>query len=208
MASIFGKTKTAGQPFRVHSLEDASTEYADLKKRRQAFIDQKSQLERDRDAHALTDFQVFHAAQRMDRAGALVTGDVVLSDMPVSPESAWRAKFAEIDRQIADAKSAIELLDQKIAVARRKATTVIVDEVRDEYQARVLHLCQALIAAHGASKNLEDLKAQFNDRDLAWSGPLQPIGAAALHDGYSTFLQTAVRDGFITAGDVPGVLLK
>lgn len=207
MASIF-KPKTTETPFRVRSLEDASTEYADLKKRRQGFIDQKGKLERERVAHAQTDFQAFHTAQRVDRVGALVAGDVVLADMPVSPESAWRAKFAEFDRQIADAKSAIELLNQKIMVARRAASAVIVDEVRDEYHARVVHLCQALIAAHGASKNLEDIKAQFNDQDLAWSGPLQPIGAVALHDGYATFLQAAVRDGFITADSVPGALLK
>jgi hypothetical protein len=205
--AIFAKTKAAAE-FRVRSLEDVSGEYAELRAKRQAFIDKKSHLERERVVHSTTDYQSFHALKRLERVGSLVAGEVELADLPVSPESAWRAKFAEIDRQIADAKSAIELCDTKLSGARHKASAIVVEEVRGEYTARVVQLCQAIVAAYGASKNLEDLKSEFNAQDLAWAGPLKPIGAAALHGGYATFLQAAVRDGFISATEVPGVLSK
>jgi hypothetical protein len=196
------KAAPAAAEFRVRSLAEASKEYGELLAKRQEFIDRKGQLDRERVALGQIDFHAFEVDSRRARVESLVTGYGDLAELPASPRSAYIARFSEIDRQIADIKSARELIDQKLVAARNKASAVIVEEVRPEYGERIAALCKGLVAVYETSRSLEALKSDLNAKDIAW-GALNPISAESLNHRLGQILNECARAGFIAATDVP-----
>ncbi|QPC90302.1 hypothetical protein [Mesorhizobium sp. INR15] len=203
--TIFAKTKPAVPTFRVRSPEEVSSDCVTLAARDVEFENRQHELERDRNALMFANMQNFESDARRSRMEAVADGTMSLADAPEAPSIAMRAKFEAIDRELADIKMARDILRERRVVARRAASAIIVKEVAPEYKRRVVALSEALVAAHQASRALEDIKDQLNVHNVAWTA-LGPISATSIDGKLAHFIGDAVRGGFVASTDVPEAL--
>ncbi|WP_394891105.1 hypothetical protein ACG873_07220 [Mesorhizobium sp. AaZ16] len=205
--AIFKQKPQASAPttFCVRTLGEALPEHEVLSKRDAEFVALVCQAEAERVRLLQVDQKSFETEQRKARVASLAEGIGSVDELPEEPKSLMGARFAEINRQTADLRSARDVLREKLTTARMKASAIIVDEVRAEYRTRVYAVCKALIAAFQASRSLEDLKSDLNDKEVAWTS-LNPVGVEGLHHRFAHFLQESIRCGFIDAAEVPGAL--
>jgi hypothetical protein len=202
MAFLKSKPAVATEPFRVRTLSEASADYAAQVARDAEFVQRQKALEGERSALLGIDVKTFEADARRARVEAIATGAGDIADLPEAPRSAMRARFADIDRQLADLKAARDVLRLHIAAARMKASATVVAEVGDEYRSRVVAVCRSLAAAYEASRAVEDFRDQMSAKNIAWL-TLVPISAENIHGKIQMFVSSAIRDGFVSASEMP-----
>lgn len=182
------KKQATAQPeaeFRVPSLEEASAEYA-------ALVAQRSGLtQRGADTRAERrdiERKIAEAPAPIMRAGvAELLGET--SDST----SGLRTRLAEVSKLERDIGSALEVIRQRLAVARTGASKAICAAARPEYGRRVAAICDALQAVAVARAAFDDLRDEFERQDVSWAS-LGPISLGFLGDARDGHIQRFVRE--------------
>lgn len=153
-------------PFVMPSLEDSSPAYA-------ALLEKRLELNVSRDA-LQAERRKLEKEIAIDTSTALRPAIANLLGDDEDSKSYNFKRIAEIHRAVADIDVALEVLRERIAVERGKASRIVCDAVRPEYQKRAAVVAKALETVQAARADYEDLRNQFEAEDVAWTslGPL------------------------------------
>lgn len=100
------------------------------------------------------------------------------------------SELAALDRDI---DAALEVLRQRLLVARSVASTAIVKAVKPEYGRRVAEIARALEAVAVARAGYDELRDQFEREDISW-GALVPVSLSFLGDHRDGQIPRFVRE--------------
>ncbi|WP_439496841.1 hypothetical protein [Bosea sp. (in: a-proteobacteria)] len=176
----FLKKTTTPEPFRVPSLAEASTEYAGLIAKRAELLAQQSTLTAER-----RDLEQKIADAP---APAMRPGVAALLGETSDSTTGLRARLAEVQKLGADITAALEIVRQRLAVARGAASKTICAMARPEYGRRVAAICDALQALAAARAAYDDLRFEFDTQDVSW-GSLVPMSPNFLGDARDGHIQ-------------------
>ncbi|MER9900105.1 hypothetical protein [Mesorhizobium sp. M0130] len=161
-------------PFVMPSLEDSSPAYAALLAKRLELNVSRGDLQTER--------------RKLEKEIAADTSKAVLrpaiANLLGDDEDSKSHNFkriSEIHRSVADIDVALEVLRERIAVERGKASRIVCDAVRPEYQKRAAVVAKALETVQAARASYDDLRNQFEAEDISW-GSLGPLTLGWLGD--------------------------
>jgi hypothetical protein len=107
-----------------------------------------------------------------DARVAKIIGDTV-------PEVTAKVTFAEARRKIearrADLQAAANILNQRIAVERMKASRVIIDRIEPRYREIMVDVVSKMIDALEAAAQYRQFAIELNQLDIGWS-QINPMG--------------------------------
>lgn len=191
MALLKKPAASAAEPFRVPSLEEASSEYAALVDKRQDLLTQQSALTAER--HDLS--------RKIEEAPAPIMRPGVAALLGETSDSTTglRTRLTEVQRTLSDIDAALEVVRQRLAVARTGASRAICLQVKPEYGRRVAAMCDALKAVAAARADYDDLRDQFEREDVSWGslGPMVPNFLGDARDGHvQRFIREAKEAGY------------
>lgn len=179
------------EQYRVPSLAEASTEYAELLAKRAKLLAQQTEVKRER--HELLR-QIEEAP-----APAYRPGVAALLGEGAETTFAARTRVTELATLDADIAQAIEVIRQRLQAARTAASKEVCIIVRPEYGRRVAAICEALKVVREARAAYDDLRHQFEDEDIAWTSltPLVPTFLGDARDGHiERYLKEAKEAGY------------
>ena len=183
----FLKKQAAGaaEPFRVPRLAEASSEYASLVDKRAELLTQQSTLNAER--HDLL--------RKIEEAPApaMRPGVAALLGETSDSTTGLRARMSEVQRTLQDIEAALEVVRQRLAVARTGASKTICAAARAEYGRRAAAICEALQAVAVARAGYDDLRDQFDRQDVSW-GSLGPLDLRFLGDARDGHVQRFIRE--------------
>lgn len=190
---MIGKKPTATTgSFRVPSLAEVDTTYADLLQKQAELTSRQSDLEREKRAVE----KEIAADTSRDISPAIAE---LLGDEP-GAKSLNRRRVAEIRKEIADIESAQIVLRQRLADARGRASTAVVAASRMEYARRVKAMVAAIEALSVARAEYDKIVDDFVANDVAWTSltPLQPTFCGDRQDGHlQRWLRAAREAGYV-----------
>lgn len=180
--------KQAGEPadaFRVPSLAEASPEYAALLTKQQELRDQQARLNAER-----RDLE-----QKITEAPAptMRPGVAALLGETSDSTTGLRARLGEVQRTLSDIDAALEVVRQRLAVARTSASKTICQAARPEYGRRVAAICDALKVVAVARAAYDDLRNEFDSQDVSW-GSLGPLDLRFLGDARDGQVDRFIRE--------------
>jgi hypothetical protein len=181
----FLKSKpTAAEPYRVPPLA-MHTDYAVLCDKRAGLLVRQSAVRAEkRDVER----QIAETP-----APALRRGVAELLEEAADSTTALRARLAELTVLERDIDAALEVLRQRLAVARTAASRAIVEAVRPEYARRVSAVAHALEAVAVARAAYDELRDQFEREDVSW-GALGPASLGFLGEARDGHIERFVRE--------------
>ncbi|MER9596685.1 MULTISPECIES: hypothetical protein [unclassified Mesorhizobium] len=163
----------APTPFVMPSLEDSSPAYAALLAKRLELSVSRGDLQTER--------------RKLDKEIAADTSKALrpaianlLGDDEDSKSHNFK-RITEIHRAVADIDVALDVLRERIAVERGKASRIVCNAVRPEYQKRAAVVAKALETVQAARASYDDLRNQFEAEDISW-GSLGPLTLGWLGD--------------------------
>lgn len=185
MAFLKKAAVSAAEPFRVPSLAEASPEYAALVDKRQELLTQQSALTAERN----------ELVRKIEEAPApaMRPGVAALLGETSDSTTALRTRLSEVQRTLADIDAALEVVRQRLAVARTAASKAICAAARPEYGRRVAALCEVLQALSVARAAYDDLRDEFERQDVSW-GSLGPVSLGFLGDARDGHVQRFIRE--------------
>ncbi len=185
MAFLKKPAVDAPDPFRVPSLSEASPEYAALVDKRQELLTQQSALTAERN----------ELVRKIEEAPAptMRPGVAALLGETSDSTTGLRTRLAEVQRTLSDIEAALEIVRQRLAVARTAASRTICLQVKSEYGRRVAAMCNALKAIAAARADYDDLRDQFEREDVSW-GSLVPMVPNFLGDARDGHVQRFIRE--------------
>lgn len=185
MAIFKKQAAAAAEPYRVPSLAEASPEYASLVDKRQDLLTQQASLSAERR----------ELLRKIEEAPApsMRPGVAALLGEASDSATALRSRFGEVQRTLQDIESALEVIRQRLAVARTGASKAICAAARPEYGRRVAAICDALQAVAVARAAYDDLRDEFERQDVSWAS-LGPISLGFLGDARDGHVQRFVRE--------------
>jgi hypothetical protein len=133
----------------------------------------------------------------------------LIGEAPHQVPSADIDRLREISGGIEDRDAAIELLTNKLELANRRASQVIVNKISGTHKQLVADICAALITARQAAWAYGQLVDRLSADSVAWTSmiPMQPhqvMGHPSDKYGpVALYLREAVAAGFIDAAIVP-----
>jgi hypothetical protein len=179
------KTKTpAAEPFIVPPLT-SHPDYAALIDKRTALIDRKAAV---RSEKRELERQIMDTP-----APALRRGVAELLDEAGDSTTHLRGRLSELAALDRDIDAALEVLRQRLLVARSVASTAIVKAVKPEYGRRVAEIARALEAVAVARAGYDELRDQFEREDISW-GALVPVSLSFLGDHRDGQIPRFVRE--------------
>ncbi|CAN7459478.1 hypothetical protein [Mesorhizobium sp. LjNodule214] len=120
-------------------------------------------------------------------------GVAELLDEASDSSTALRAKLAELTTLDRDIEAALEVLRQRLAVARSSASKTIIEACRPEYGRRVAAIARALEAVATARGSYDDFRDQLEREDISWGG-LGPISLNFLGEPRDGHIPRFVRE--------------
>lgn len=185
--AIFKKpaSVSAAEPFRVPSLAEASPDYAALIDKRQELLTQQSALTAERN-------ELIRKIEEAP-APAMRPGVAALLGETSDSTTALRTRLSEVQRTLSDIDAALEVIRQRLAVARTGASKTICTAARPEYGRRVAALCEALWAVSAARAAYDDLRDEFERLDVSW-GSLGPVSLGFLGDARDGHVHRFIRE--------------
>ncbi len=173
------------EPFRVPSLADASPEYgalvdkrSDLLARQSAAVAERRDVER----------QITDAPEPAYRPGV-----AELLGESSDSTSSLRARLKDLQALERDIAAALEVVRQRLQVARGTASKEVCRLVRPEYGRRVAAICDALLAVAAARADYDELRDEFERHDVAW-GSLIPMSLNFMGDARDGHIQRYLKD--------------
>ncbi|ATU92740.1 hypothetical protein [Phyllobacterium zundukense] len=120
--------------------------------------------------------------------------------MPPGSKALNRKRLSEINGQFQTLTTALEILRQRIADARGKASSAVCASVRPEYGRRVAAIAKALEAVQAARNEYAGLVDDLEAENIAWTS-LVPVALGFLgdrQDGHiARFLREAREAGYV-----------
>ncbi|MGW9332296.1 hypothetical protein [Bosea sp. NPDC055594] len=177
--------KQAAEPFRVPSLAEASPEYAALVDKRQELLTQQSTLNAERR----------DLVRKIEESPAptMRPGVAALLGETSDSTAGLRGRLTEVQRTLSDIDAALEVIRQRLAVARTGASKAICMAARPEYGRRVAALCEALQAVSVARADYDNLRDEFERHDVSWAS-LGPLGLGFLGDARDGHVHRFIRE--------------
>lgn len=181
----FLKKAASAEEFRVLTLAEANPEYAALVEKRQDLLAQQASLNAER-----RDLE-----QKIAEAPAptMRPGVAALLGETSDSTTGLRARLGEVQRTLSDIDAAIEVIRQRLAVARTSASKAICQAARPEYGRRVAAICDALKAVAVARAAYDDLRNAFDCEDVSW-GSLGPLDLRFLGDARDGQVERFIRE--------------
>lgn len=190
---MIGKKPTATTgSFRVPSLAEVDTTYADLLQKQAELTSRQSDLEREK--RAVEKEIAADTSREVSPAIAELLGD------EPGTKSLNRRRVAEIRKEIADIEQAVVVLRQRLQDARGRASTAVVAASRMEYAKRVRAMVAAIEALSVARAEYDKIVDDFVANDVAWTSltPLQPTFCGDRQDGHvQRWLRAAREAGYV-----------
>lgn len=179
------KAAEAAEPFRVPSLIEGSAEYAGLIGKRSELFEKQSALRVER--------RDIERAITESPAPTLRPGVAELLGETSDSTTGLRARLAEVIKLERDVEAALEVVRQRLAVARTAASKAICLQTKPEYGRRVAAICEALEAVAAARAHYDDLRNELERQDVAWAslGPMNPHFLGDARDGH---IQSYIRE--------------
>lgn len=191
---------------KVHSLTESSAEYRNLSETKDNLIAREAEKRKQRSELASrlsTEKRSPAQIERAQRVAALV-GDVSVAERPDG-----HAELAKLDTEIADIKTALDILDSKLARERVTASKAICDVVRPEYQKIVSRMASALIEVDAAHREYVRFTNELTANNIAWSGFLRPVGLTFIgspgdqHGRIANWMREAIEYRLISPDVLP-----
>lgn len=192
MAFLKKPAASPAEPFRVPSLSEASTEYAALIDKQQELLTQQSSLNAERR----------DLLRKIEESPAptLRPGVAALLGETSDSTTGLRTRLGEVQRTLTDIDAALEVIRQRLAVARTGASKAICAAARPEYGRRVAAVCEALQAVATARAAYDELRDEFDRQDVSWAS-LGPVSLGFLGDARDghvhRFLREAKEAGYV-----------
>lgn len=190
---MIGKKPTATTgSFRVPSLAEVDTTYADLLQKQAELTSRQSDLEREK--RAVEKEIAADTSREVSPAIAELLGD------EPGTKSLNRRRVAEIRKEIADIEQAVVVLRQRLQDARGRASAAVVAASRMEYAKRVRAMVAAIEALSVARAEYDKIVDDFVANDVAWTSltPLQPTFCGDRQDGHvQRWLRAAREAGYV-----------
>lgn len=179
------------EPFRVPSLGEASPGYAALLERRTDLLTRQSAAVAERRE---VERQITDAPEPAYRPGV-----AELLGESSDSTSSLRARLKDLRSLESDIAAALEVVRQRLQVARGAASKEVCRLVRPEYGRRVAAICEALKSVAAARAEYDALRDDFDREDVAWTslGPM-PLGFLGDANGghVERFLKEAREGGY------------
>lgn len=177
--------------FTVPSLADVDPAYSDLLKKQRELLDEQSK--RNSELREIESAILADTSPEVNPAVAALLGD--------EPDSKAmnRQRAREIRGQLSAIAAALDVLRQRIAVARSRASQAVVASVRPEYARRVKAMVSAFEQVHAARVEYQALLDQFEMEDISWSSliPMTPAFLGDIRDGrIQQFFKEAREAGY------------
>ncbi|KRE04725.1 hypothetical protein ASE61_07345 [Bosea sp. Root670] len=185
MAFLKKTAASAAQEFRVPSLAEASPEYAGLIAKRDELLAQQSALSAER-----SDIEQKIAEAP---APAMRPGVAALLGETSDSTTGLRARLGEVQKLGVDITAALEIIRQRLAVARTSASKAICQTTRAEYGRRVAAIADALKVVGVARAAYDDLRNAFDREDVSW-GSLGPLDLRFLGDAREGQVERFIRE--------------
>lgn len=179
------KAAAAVEPFRVPTLIEGSAEYAALVAKRDELFEKQPALrvERLELERAITE----------SPAPTLRPGVAELLGESSDSTTGLRARLAEVAKLERDVEAALEVIRERLAVARTAASKAICSQVKPEYGRRVAAICDALKAVAAARAEYDALRDELEREDVAW-GSLGPVFLGFLGDARDGHVQRFIHE--------------
>lgn len=189
MAFLKKQAAVAAEPFRVPSLAEASPEYAALVDKRQELSSQQAALSAERR----------ELIRKIEEAPAptMRPGVAALLGEASDSTTVLRTRLSEVQRTLQDIEAALEVVRQRLAVARTGASKSICLQTKPEYGRRVAAICEALEAVAAARADYDDLRNELERQDVAWAS-LVPMSPSFLGDARDGHIQYYLREAKAT----------
>ena len=172
-------------PFRVPSLAEIDKDYAALVARRDDLLGRQAEL-RSRRA------ELEERISKMPEPAVRASVAQLLGDTPDS-KSGLRQELSALVAEARDIDAALEVLRQRIAAARGKASVAVCAAVKGEYRARVAGVAEALRAVATAREHLHQLPDALEAEDVAW-GPRGPVSLGFRGDRRDGHVERFLRE--------------
>jgi hypothetical protein len=156
------KAATPATQYDVPSLEDASPEYAELLKRQRELHAEQATLGFERKE---LEKKIRTAPKREYTASV---AEILGED--VNDENLPRKRLAEVVARDRDLTTAIEVLRQRLRVARTAASQAVIASVKPEYIRIVGEMGKAMQALDAVHREYVNMVDQFVAEDVAWTG--------------------------------------
>lgn len=185
MAFLKKQAAAAAEPFRVPTLIEGSPEYS-------ALIDKRADL-LEKQSAARTERRDLERAITESPAPTLRPGVAELLGETSDSTTGLRARLADVIKLERDVETALEVVRQRLAVARTAASKAICLQVKPEYSRRVAAICDALKAVAAARAEYDALRDELDREDVAW-GSLGPVSLGFLGDARDGHVQRFIRE--------------
>jgi hypothetical protein len=171
--------------FSVPRLAEASPEYAALLDKRQQLSLQQSELSAERR----------ELIRKIEEAPAptMRPGVAALLGETSDSTTVLRSRLSEVQRTLQDIEAALEVVRQRLAVARTGASKSICLQTKPEYGRRVAAICEALEVVAAARAHYDDLRNELERQDVAWAS-LVPMSPSFLGDARDGHIQSYLRE--------------
>lgn len=213
--AVFSKKAAPATPLVVPTLEDASPEYRSLKAKQIQLEGARSAVERElrdiRNGRMSPEAVARVTGGRGDRAAELLGDLAGEASYTSGPSKADIADHMEkLSLRLGDIDAALAILKERIPVAASAASQVVIDTVRDGYNASLRRLVLTLAPALAAHREVLRIVEGLNDNSIRWSGKLvQPTSLRrVLGDPWDNdtavhrFIQEVVDAGLVTADEL------
>lgn len=172
--------------------EDINPEYGALIQKRRELHARKAALA----AEESTVWTKVHAGGRAarptgrDRAVAELLGDAVDD---ASDEADLQTQLEAVRAEQATVADAIDVLNGRIAIARRGASSAVADAIRTDWTAKYNALVKVLTEAKALADELEAVRYAASLRDVHFQGRLPLLPLQAVSEKIATVLEQADR---------------
>lgn len=175
--------------FEVMGLAEASTEYNGLIEKRQELEKNYRELNAER-SKLRKEIEAAKAAggQRLTAGVARLLGESAEDSV-----TALSLRLREVVVEMSDSEAATEVIRRRLSDARDRASKVICDGVRQEYQRRLGAMCDAARALEAARQDHDELLDGL-DREDVRKDYLQPVRAHFVGDGKVGYFLKEVRE--------------
>lgn len=186
------KKTAAAEPYHVPSLAEASPEYAALIAKRQELEQTYSKLNTEH-SKLLEEITAAKAAggQRLSPGVAALLGDE-----PADSITELSKQLSDVVAAMSNIEDAREVLYRRTGEARDKASKVVCDMVRQEYQHRLGVLCDAARALEAARQHHDELLDWLDVEDINknYLPVIQPHFMGDRRDGKVSYFLREVKE--------------
>ena len=183
--------KKSADTFVVPSLADSSPEYAGLVTKQTELHNRYTELRAER-AKLSHEIETEKAAggQRVAPDVARLLGD------PEDSVTGLSQRLRVVATEMANIEAAQEILRRRVEEARNKASKVVCDTVRQEYQRRLGSLCKLLTEVEAKRESLHELLDDLDREDVnkAFLRPVMPFFLGDRRDGKIAYFIKEARE--------------